>query len=410
VEPVTISLGGVLPRAMPPVGLEVPAAFAEDALLASDLLAAVDFPHFVLSLIQGVTEVDVDAAIRQMDAYAELVARCGTRACVLEAVIPCRDAEGRPTADLRVMRRDLERLAAVVRRAGADFDLVAVSPACDLKSCQPTGPWPPAPDLADLYDAARELFPGARDRRRHLRLLHRAEPQAPASRRARLRLPRDEPDRPRGGRPLAPREPRSAALGLPQRARLRRRPALLAVPDRDRDAPQPLRHGPGRQPGHARGRDGPKRPARAGARPAPRGTPATSPTRPRPASPRSRWAPPPARAAWSTRPRRTPSPGSTTPAAGRCSRATTCSAATPRSPARAWSPSETSAPRDVQALAAATPSGSRIWLSNLTGRRQRLRIEGAGARSAEMRCIDTITFERLCCNPDAFDLLAEPAS
>jgi hypothetical protein len=71
---------------------------------------------------------------------------------------------------------------------------------------------------------------------------------------------------------------------------------------------------------------------------------------------------------------------------------------------------ETSAPRDVQALAAATPSGSRIWLSNLTGRRQRLRIEGAGARSAEMRCIDTITFERLCCNPDAFDLLAEPAS
>src|SRR5215213_1202737 len=39
-EPVTVTLGALLPLAMPPVGLEVPATFAEDALLASDLLAS----------------------------------------------------------------------------------------------------------------------------------------------------------------------------------------------------------------------------------------------------------------------------------------------------------------------------------------------------------------------------------
>lgn len=71
---------------------------------------------------------------------------------------------------------------------------------------------------------------------------------------------------------------------------------------------------------------------------------------------------------------------------------------------------DTSAPRDVQALAVAVPSDVQVWLSNLTGRRQRVRVEGTEARSAEIRHIDTTTFERLCRAPDAFELLAQPAS
>jgi hypothetical protein len=49
------------------LAVEPPEALAE-------LVAAVDFPEFVRQLIQGVFEAIVDASIRQLDAYAELVA------------------------------------------------------------------------------------------------------------------------------------------------------------------------------------------------------------------------------------------------------------------------------------------------------------------------------------------------
>jgi len=49
------------------LAIEPPQALAE-------LVAAVDFPEFVRQLIQGVFESIVDASVRQLDAYAELVA------------------------------------------------------------------------------------------------------------------------------------------------------------------------------------------------------------------------------------------------------------------------------------------------------------------------------------------------
>jgi hypothetical protein len=45
---------------------------------------------------------------------------------------------------------------------GHPFACVLVSPAPDLKCTLPGSEWPPAPDAARLYDAARAAFPGAR--------------------------------------------------------------------------------------------------------------------------------------------------------------------------------------------------------------------------------------------------------
>jgi hypothetical protein len=52
--------------------------FASPVLLPNDLIAAADFPSFVSGLINGVFGAVVNASIRQMDAYAELVAQAAS--------------------------------------------------------------------------------------------------------------------------------------------------------------------------------------------------------------------------------------------------------------------------------------------------------------------------------------------
>jgi hypothetical protein len=78
---------------------------------------------------------------------------------VLEAVLACRDAQGRPSADPAIMQADLERIRNAVAEAGVDFAKVAVAPASDLKCTLPGSVWPPCPETADLYRAARAAFP-----------------------------------------------------------------------------------------------------------------------------------------------------------------------------------------------------------------------------------------------------------
>ncbi|MGI9500280.1 MAG: hypothetical protein ACR2P3_09590 [Geminicoccaceae bacterium] len=80
---------------------------------------------------------------------------------VLEAVLACRDAAGAPSADEEVMIRDLEVIRSAAADAGVRFSRVAVSPSSDLKCTLPGSVWPPCPDAAAIYDAARAAFPGA---------------------------------------------------------------------------------------------------------------------------------------------------------------------------------------------------------------------------------------------------------
>ncbi len=79
---------------------------------------------------------------------------------VLEAVVACRDENGAPSADEATMRRDMELIRAAAADAGVTFRKVAVSPAADLKCTLPGSVWPPCPDAAAIYAAARAAFPG----------------------------------------------------------------------------------------------------------------------------------------------------------------------------------------------------------------------------------------------------------
>lgn len=57
---------------------------------------------------------------------------------------------------------EIRALAGVSATLGDPFGTVLVSPAPDLKCTLPGSPWPPAPDAARLYAAARAAFPAAR--------------------------------------------------------------------------------------------------------------------------------------------------------------------------------------------------------------------------------------------------------
>ena len=57
---------------------------------------------------------------------------------------------------------EIAQLGKQVKRLKSPFKAVFLSPASDMKSTQPTGPWPPCPPLTDIYKLARLLFPGAR--------------------------------------------------------------------------------------------------------------------------------------------------------------------------------------------------------------------------------------------------------
>jgi hypothetical protein len=81
---------------------------------------------------------------------------------VLEAILPLQDAAGRFTDDARILASDLDTIRCCADAAGVVFDTVSPSPACYLKSWQPSGPWPSAPSLQAVYAATRRAFPAAR--------------------------------------------------------------------------------------------------------------------------------------------------------------------------------------------------------------------------------------------------------
>ncbi len=139
---------------MPAVGLAVPAEHARAALDLIEPLRALGPAHLV-------AEFDArkghDAGLAQT--YGELARALGAD-LVLEVILPCVDAEGRPTDDLDVLRRDLNHVKGQIERVAVRPARVAVSPACDLKCTLPGSVFPKAPAWAELVAAARAAFPG----------------------------------------------------------------------------------------------------------------------------------------------------------------------------------------------------------------------------------------------------------
>jgi D-apionolactonase len=70
--------------------------------------------------------------------------------CALELVVPAQ----------RDVKDELREIAAMAAEANLKFSAVLVSPAVDRQSTLPGSPWPPCPPLAEIYQAAREAFPG----------------------------------------------------------------------------------------------------------------------------------------------------------------------------------------------------------------------------------------------------------
>ncbi|HWL67534.1 MAG TPA: hypothetical protein VNS22_04030 [Geminicoccus sp.] len=142
---------------MPKLALVVPANLAPLALNHAELLGRAAFPVHACSLLEGVTVDSLDMVVHQLEAFGALGE---PEERLLEAVLPCRDALGRPIDDPTTLARDLDLLATAVRRSGVDFRRIALSPACDLKSTTPGGIWPAAPSFEAILAGARAAFPG----------------------------------------------------------------------------------------------------------------------------------------------------------------------------------------------------------------------------------------------------------
>jgi hypothetical protein len=152
--PVTVTVGANEVATMPAVGLAVPGEHVAAALERVDLLRPVA-PAFLVGELDARKGHDADV----LRAYGELARALGAE-LVLEAVLPCVDAQGQPSDDLAVLRRDLDHIRQAVEQAGVKLGRIAVSPACDLKCTLPGSVWPKAPGWADLLSAARAAFPG----------------------------------------------------------------------------------------------------------------------------------------------------------------------------------------------------------------------------------------------------------
>lgn len=145
VKPVSLRVGRKL-GAVPPLGVGLAPEDAASALRAEALLRKIK-PAYVICHYDprlGHDRKSLKAMIK--------VAQSLKAEAWLEAVVTRVDG----------FEDEIAALAKTVTRLRSPFRSVFLSPAPDMKSTQPTGPWPPCPPLTDIYKLARLLFPGAR--------------------------------------------------------------------------------------------------------------------------------------------------------------------------------------------------------------------------------------------------------
>lgn len=135
------------------------------ALHPDHLATALDATHLVRRTGVGHIVCTFDASrghdAETMAQFRRFGEESGT-GLILEAVLPLRDGRERFTDDPDVLESDLAAVRCSADDASAVFETISVSPACYLESWQPSGPWPSAPPLRDVYAATRRVFPGAR--------------------------------------------------------------------------------------------------------------------------------------------------------------------------------------------------------------------------------------------------------
>lgn len=144
-KPVTVRVGRKI-GAVPPLGVGLAPEDASSAAGSAALLGKIK-PAYVICHYDtrlGHDQKSLKAMIKVADALKA--------DAWLEAVVT--QVEG--------FEEEIARLARQAARLEPPFKAVFLSPASDMKSTQPTGPWPPCPPLSGIYKQARSLFPGAR--------------------------------------------------------------------------------------------------------------------------------------------------------------------------------------------------------------------------------------------------------
>jgi hypothetical protein len=139
-----VALAGTKGR-LPQIGLGVPMAEAAAALEAANLIAAAK-PRTLVCQIDGRERGQEEAAA----SFRELSSRTGA-AVTLEIILPAREP-----AD-----KEVTAIASAVNAAGLTPASVVVTQMHDLKSFQPNTPRPWGPTYEEMAAAARSSFPGA---------------------------------------------------------------------------------------------------------------------------------------------------------------------------------------------------------------------------------------------------------
>jgi hypothetical protein len=152
---IRLRFGKATDRTVPPLGLGVLPEQVAPALARAALLKAAAPAH--LSCRFDPRHGHDAGTLRR---YGELGVALGCK-LLLEAVAPCEDEAGRPTADTAVLRRDLLRIREAIDASGVRFAGIAVTIGCDMKCVLPGSPFPPAPTWQELVAAAREILPPA---------------------------------------------------------------------------------------------------------------------------------------------------------------------------------------------------------------------------------------------------------
>jgi len=141
---IDVKLGKPLREKLLPIGLGVPAEEVDHAIRNLDLIKLAK-PR----ILQCHYDPREKHGLKLFYAYRVLAEQTGADA-VLEIIV----------ASIDQYQKELNDVAKLVEQSGLKLSGVAVCPVGDLKSVLPDGERPPAPPLEDLYQAAREAFPG----------------------------------------------------------------------------------------------------------------------------------------------------------------------------------------------------------------------------------------------------------
>lgn len=141
---IEIRIGQPARDKLQPLGLGMPAEEIEHAVRQLGLLKRAA-PRFLVCHFDPRQK----HGLKELYGYRVLCEQTGAEA-LLEIVVESGNG----------CKKELQRLADMVKQSGFKLTAIEVVPVGDLKSVLPGGPRPPAPPFEDLYAAARAAFPG----------------------------------------------------------------------------------------------------------------------------------------------------------------------------------------------------------------------------------------------------------